>query len=426
MTTTAPLQPIETGGAGPPGRGRKPWLVVAVAVLVALVAAGSLALVVLRSGDDQGAPATTTVPTATTATTPTTVPTTAPTTVPPTTPPTTPPAGDASTAVWPHARSSTRYADPLAAARGFAVDYLGVVNPAVGPFMAGDARSGEVTVGAMTVFVRQLGTDGTWWVLGSSADRILLDTPTSLDVISSPVRLQGRSSAFEANVSVEIREDGNRFPLGTGFVMGGAFADLEPFDGVVTFSEPTAVNAGAIVLFERSARDGRIDSASVVRVFFTSSVPVEPPLPCPTTTRPTAPSGQMVVTVYFTCNAEALVPAYRLAPASTGVLRAALERLLAGPTPAERAAGLGSWFSEDTGGMLAGVSLSDGKAVVDFRDLRPVIPNASTSAGSQLLLRQLDATVFQFPTVRSVEYRINGSCSTFFEWLQMACTVRSR
>lgn len=424
MTTTALPQPIETGGAGPPRRGREGWRIVALTVLVALVGAGGLALMVLRWGDDEEAPATTTVPTATTATTPTTV--TTPTTEPPTTRPTTPRPGDTATAVWPYAGSGTRYAGPLAAARGFAVDYLGVVDPVVGPFMAGDARSGEVTVGAMTVFVRQLGPDGTWWVLGSSADRIRLDTPTSLDVVSSPVRLQGRSSTFEANVSIEIREDGNRFPLGTGSVMGGAFADLEPFDGVVTFSEPTAVNAGAIVAFERSARDGRIDSASVVRVLFTRSVPVEPSVPCPPATRPTAPSGQMVVTVYFTCGAETLVPAYRLAPASTGVLRAALEALLAGPTPAERSAGLGSWFSEETAGMLAGVNLVDGNAVVDFRDLRPVIPNASTSAGSQLLLRQLDATVFQFPTVRSVEYRINGSCSTFFEWLQMACTVRSR
>lgn len=145
----------------------------------------------------------------------------------------------------PGAAPATPTRSPLPAARGFAADYLGVVDPAVGPFMAGDARSGEVQVGRMTVFVRQLGPDGSWWVLGSSAERIQLDTPTSLDVISSPVRLQGRSSAFEANVSVEIREDGNRFPLGTGYVMGGASADLEPFDGVVTFSEPTAVGAGA-------------------------------------------------------------------------------------------------------------------------------------------------------------------------------------
>jgi hypothetical protein len=139
MTTTALPQPIETSKTGPPGRGRRARMIVAMAVVVALVAAGGLAFMVVRSGDDNQAPATTTVPTPTTATTPTSLP--------PTTRPTTPPAGDTATAVWPDARSSTRYADPLAAARGFAVDYLGVANPVVGPFMAGDTRSGEVQVG---------------------------------------------------------------------------------------------------------------------------------------------------------------------------------------------------------------------------------------------------------------------------------------
>lgn len=423
MTTTQLPRPIETGGAGPPGHRSRTRLAVALAAAVGLLAAGGLALVATRSGDEQPAPVTTTVPTATTATTATTTPAT---TAPATTTPTTAPAGDTATAVWPYARSSTRYADPQAAARGFAVDYLGVPGPSAGPFLAGDGRSGEVQVGGMRVLVRQLGADGSWWVLGSVADRIKLDTPTGLDVVSSPVRLRGRSSAFEANVSVEVREDGNRFPLGTGYVMGGAGPALEPFDRSVTFSEPTRVAAGAIVLFERSAADGRVNAATVVRVFFSTTGSTEPAATCSAGSRPAAPPGQMVVTVYFTCNADTLVPAYRLVPASSGVLRASLDQLLAGPSPAERTAGLGSWFSGDTAGMVASVNLTSGMAVVNFRDLRAVIPNASTSAGSQLLLRQLDATVFQFSTVRSVEYRIDGSCARFFEWLQLACEVRSR
>lgn len=399
-------------------------IVVAVAA-VALVAAGT-ALVVVRSGDDS-TPTSTTRPTVTTAPSTTAAPTSPPTTGPATTTPTTAPSGDTATAVWPFVGSSTRYADPRAAALGFAVDYLGVPDPSVGPFTAGDNRSGEVRVGKMLVFLRQLGTDGSWWVLGSSADRIKLDTPTGLALVASPVRLRGRSSAFEANVSVEIREDGNRFPLGTGSVMGGAGPELEPFDGTVSFAEPSSAAAGAVVLFERSAADGRIGAATVVRVFFATTAPSEPPRACPAPTRPAPPPGQMVVTVFFSCHgSDAAVPAYRLVPTTSGVLKASLEQLLAGPSPAERTAGLSSWFSTETAGMLASVSLSDGKAVVNFHDLRAVIPNASTSAGSQLLLRQLDATVFQFSTVRSVEYRINGSCATFFEWLQLACRTRTR
>jgi len=144
--------------------------------------------------------------------------------------------------------------------------------------------------------------------------------------------------------------------------------------------------------------------------------------------RPTAPAGEMVVTVFYSCGVDAVpVPTYRLYPTSTALLRTALDALVAGPSPAERAAGLQSWFSSLTEGMVQRVTLSSGRATVDFGDMRSVIPNASTSAGSRLLLSQLDATVFQFPTVTSVLYRIDGSCQTFGEWLQLdACAARTQ
>lgn len=140
---------------------------------------------------------------------------------------------------------------------------------------------------------------------------------------------------------------------------------------------------------------------------------------------------EMVVHVFFTCTADGddLPPVAlgRTVPQSPAVLRTALELLLAGPDQAEAAAGFGSWFSAQTAGMLAGVDLEPtGRAIVDFADLRPVIPGASSSAGAHLLLSQLDATVFQFPSVRSVQYRINGSCEVFFEWLQFECHDRTR
>jgi spore germination protein GerM len=127
----------------------------------------------------------------------------------------------------------------------------------------------------------------------------------------------------------------------------------------------------------------------------------------------------MEVTAYFSCADGSLRPVLRAAPASTGVLRASLEALFAGPNARERAASLESWFSPATGAMLRSVALSGGHAVVDVADLRAVIPNASASAGSTLLLSQLDATVFQFDTVASVEYRLEGSCEDFTEWLQI-------
>jgi hypothetical protein len=106
-------------------------------------------------------------------------------------------------------------------------------------------------------------------------------------------------------------------------------------------------------------------------------------------------------------------------------LRATLEALLAGPTAAERAQGISSWFSDATAGMLRSVEIDGTRAVIDFHDLRPVIPNASTSLGSRLLTQELNRTVFQFEQIRAIDYRINGDCAAFWEWLQFDCqTVR--
>jgi spore germination protein GerM len=144
--------------------------------------------------------------------------------------------------------------------------------------------------------------------------------------------------------------------------------------------------------------------------------------------RPRPPAGEMVVSVFFTCDLDASpVPSYRLTPVATAVLRASLEQLVAGPTQSEADAGVQSWFSSSTAMMLADVTISDGHAVVDFHDLRTLIPNASSSAGSRMLLSQLDATVFQFSTVSSVVYRIEGDCGAFNEWLQLGgCEPRTR
>ena len=102
-----------------------------------------------------------------------------------------------------------------------------------------------------------------------------------------------------------------------------------------------------------------------------------------------------------------------------GVLRGTLTKLLHGPTATERRLGYGGWFSARTAGKLRSVRIAVGVAYVDFHDLRPLIPNASTSCGSALLLAQLDRTAKQFPSVRRVVYSIESSRRTIYEWLQL-------
>ncbi len=117
----------------------------------------------------------------------------------------------------------------------------------------------------------------------------------------------------------------------------------------------------------------------------------------------------------------------REVPHGDDLLRAALLELLEGPTRGEQAEGLDSFFSPSTAGMLSDVTLDDtGHAVVDFEDFSRIIPNASTSAGSFIVLGELNATVFQFPEVRSVQYRFRGDCDAFWNWLQRGCQTVTR
>jgi len=100
------------------------------------------------------------------------------------------------------------------------------------------------------------------------------------------------------------------------------------------------------------------------------------------------------------------------------VLSGAMSALLRGPTRGERRRGYRGWFSSRTAGRLRSVAVRDGVARIDFRDFRRVIPNASTSCGSALLLAQLNRTALQFPTVTRAVYSFNGDVAAFYEWLQ--------
>jgi len=146
-----------------------------------------------------------------------------------------------------------------------------------------------------------------------------------------------------------------------------------------------------------------------------------------TTTTPS--SDVQTVEVAFTVNGgecDDVVAYERQIDASADPIAAAFESLVAGPTIDEEASDAGSFFSAETTGMVASAIVNDGVLVVDFDDLRSVIPNASTSCGSMALLAQLSTTAFQFDDVERVRYEIEGSCDTFAGWLQRECMEYTR
>jgi hypothetical protein len=207
-----------------------------------------------------------------------TVPTTqqqAVVTAPPITP--SPPAPDADDplagAVWPSPDSTTRYADPVDAARGFAVEFVGFSNPVLGEFLVADSRSGQVELkpsdeGPTTiVFVRKLGDDDNWWVVGSASQNVIVQAPSVRAIVDSPLTISGQSKVFEGNVKLEMRADGAAEPLFTGNVTGGAGPDFAPFEGSFEFTDP-GTGGGALLATAPSAEDGSVTEAAVMRVFF--------------------------------------------------------------------------------------------------------------------------------------------------------------
>ncbi len=176
-------------------------------------------------------------------------------------------------AVWPFASTATRFATPLLAAQTFVVNYLGFTNPIIEPFQQGDSRSGEVPVktvpnGAVTtVLVRQLTADQSWWVIGAVSGNIQLKSPSALEAVGNPVLLTGTSTAYEAVVNVQIRQDGSLTPLVRTTVMGGSMGVMGPFSKSIAYATPSSTG-GAVVMYTLSAKDGSILEASVLRIAF--------------------------------------------------------------------------------------------------------------------------------------------------------------
>lgn len=107
-------------------------------------------------------------------------------------------------------------------------------------------------------------------------------------------------------------------------------------------------------------------------------------------------------------------------------LEAALVGLLGGPTAAEREAGFVSPFSQAT--QLVGVRATidaDGSAVVDLGDVRDHLPSL-TADESRAVVAQLAATAFGIEEVSAVEFRIEGSCDDFREWVGASCDAIER
>jgi Immunoglobulin-like domain of bacterial spore germination/Sporulation and spore germination len=160
-----------------------------------------------------------------------------------------------------------------------------------------------------------------------------------------------------------------------------------------------------------TTRSSNPGPAGVTRPPGTSSAPGARP-----TMAPQSPSGQQQtpappvqalpreigLQVWFTRQGKLFVTE-RAVPATVSVGRAAVDRLLAGPSAAEYAAGLRSQIPAGT--KLRGLRISSGIATVD---LSSSFGSGASPSTMPLRLAQVVYTLTQFPAVSGVRFEIDG------------------
>ncbi len=146
---------------------------------------------------------------------------------------------------------------------------------------------------------------------------------------------------------------------------------------------------------------------------------------------PDADAGLDVLTVYYTCGNGVLATAdafvYRRVPSTDRPLQATFRELLQGPSTRESDLGFRSVFSVASAATLESTALTAGEAVIDFSEL-PTVIGLSATDDVAFFVANLNANVFQFEGISSVEYRLGGSCAAFWEHLgdDTGCRIIAR
>lgn len=125
----------------------------------------------------------------------------------------------------------------------------------------------------------------------------------------------------------------------------------------------------------------------------------------------TSPEGDMTVTLYFRYTAQSeefLAPEERVIPATPGVARAAMERLIEGPEPGS---GLAPVLPDSV--KIIDIGVEDGLCTVDVS--KQIITDSSSLAygarGEQLALASIANTLTEIEGIERVKLLVEGAQS---------------
>jgi Immunoglobulin-like domain of bacterial spore germination len=196
-----------------------------------------------------------------------------------TAPPVRAPLPDLDQAMWPDPAGEL-FTDPVAAARSFAQAVVGVDDPPLSHFRAGEPGTGEVDLYrvtedgqpmdrvASTITVRQL--DGEhWFVTAASSNDVRIESPASRTEVSSPIAVAGEGHGYEATIIVQLRaRNAGVDVLAEVVAAGGSGEALEPFSAVLPFDYPST-RVGIVLASDTSGASIAVPSFSAVPVRLT-------------------------------------------------------------------------------------------------------------------------------------------------------------
>jgi hypothetical protein len=270
---------------------------------------------------------------------------------------------------------------------------------------------------AIVVGVRLLGGDEDTWICSDGqwvkhgnpsspkptvpcpgqAPEVVVTSPQPHQAISTPLTVTGKARGdwfFEASAILRLLDAQQReIASGTVHALGDWMADsLVDFEGRIRFVSP-ASDTGTLVL-QNDNPSGLPGNQKEFRV------PVR-----------FDASHAMKVKAYFgnqkldpESSCTKAFPVEREIPTTDAPARAAIDELLAGPTPVEQTAGY--FTSINSGVTVRSLTIQDGLAAVDFDERLGFQVGGSCRVSA--IRAQITETLMQFSTVKSVVVSING------------------
>lgn len=229
-------------------------------------------------------------------------------------------------------------------------------------------------------------------------DLIQVTEPQANNEISTPVLIKGQARGswfFEASFPVEVWDE-NKSIISTGIAQAKSdwmTNDFVPFEAIIDFERPVTKNGYLVLKKDNPSGDPSKDDQLILPISFNQDF--------------------MTVQVFFTTSQTAgqndfdckyLEAVSKKVQKSTGVARAALVALLAGPSAEDKSKGFGTAINTDV--KINSLSIDDGVAKVDFNEQLQYQVGGSCRVST--IRTQIEQTLKQFPTVKSVIISVNG------------------